>query len=905
MKVFISNKPVELAKVLHRELFSEAMHPLAKRWVIVPTEEVKRDLYLRWLETSDVIAGIQTITYGELMRKLFPEIPSKMELALRLETALEEVEELKEYLSCSIHKLELSLELSTLFLKYLQHPSQECLEGWQRQLWEKVFGSTLPTKIRREMQGSFFFYHITKVAPHEWEAFSRMQTAWFMFSPSQMFIGDLLPERQQRFLIQRSQELEGYFQKDSPLLSNWIGYGQKLLSYFEEVATIDCFKEPEAISALSTLQREWLTLEKKVVAPDVSIQLHSAPTLLQEVEVVWELLQKLPYEPREITVLAPDINLYAASIEWVFKQRGGAFECSIMGVEARTLFPLLQGMEILLSLPAHRFSYDLFSKLLLCLPFLKRFDLSLQEAEKLHQWMSELNLRYDLSGHSTSWHAALRRVIEGVVKTGSFDFSDTPLINRWIDITLKLEKELTPAMDGTHRTGKEWAVWIQRWQENFLEEEGGMDAISSVIATLQNDRVTGLFPYETVQRHLQMACAAPAGLSSNLNAVRFTSMKTGATAFAKAVICMGMQEGAFPRIDPPSSLPLMPVASRSVEDRYLFLETLAQAKELLILTYPRCHPDDGKEVRPSSIIQELAKDRGGISTFHHPASYYKKTQPTVEHTPLVIPPKQVIDMRVLKKLARHPVQCFLEESLGLRFPLKTTHSEFLLSPLEMHKLRQQSLRQTTGELIDALEKDGKLPSGTFRAVALQSIEKELELYKQTLAHLGVDPLSVFSLELSPYAQSIEILAENRRIAPALQVEGVEIRGTIEGITPQGVLFHGEESMEDLLKVWPLYLSVQRVLGNLPILLTQKAGVVKMIPEPDALGRYIGYLQKSMLSPSPLMPTWGRRLFRGEELPQKMEDEILLWAEKRNLLPKSEQWATEWRPYLQEVVRELL
>ena len=115
MKVFLSNQLTELAEVLRQNLIDEVDSPLEKRWVIVPSEDVKLDLYLRWLKKSDVITGIKTITYSELIRKMFPELPSKMELALRIETALDSIGELKNYLDNHLRKLDLSNELSSLF----------------------------------------------------------------------------------------------------------------------------------------------------------------------------------------------------------------------------------------------------------------------------------------------------------------------------------------------------------------------------------------------------------------------------------------------------------------------------------------------------------------------------------------------------------------------------------------------------------------------------------------------------------------------------------------------------------------------------------------------------------------------------------------------------------------------
>ena len=186
MKVFVSNKLSNLSKALQKELFFNIDNPLEKRWVIVPSEDVKLSLYLDWLQTSSVITGIHTITYNEFFRKIFPELPSKMELALRIETALDDLPELKNYLKddSAIRKIELSMELSSLFLKYLERPSKILLEwletqGWQQKLWKTVFGSSLPTSVARALKGRFFLYHISSISSYQWDVLSNMDISWF------------------------------------------------------------------------------------------------------------------------------------------------------------------------------------------------------------------------------------------------------------------------------------------------------------------------------------------------------------------------------------------------------------------------------------------------------------------------------------------------------------------------------------------------------------------------------------------------------------------------------------------------------------------------------------------------------------------------------------------------------
>ena len=174
----------------------------------------------------------------------------------------------------------------------------------------------------------------------------------FFFLSQRNVLGDLRTFREQRFLMgkaeSQSQELSRYFEEEHPLLANWGRKGRQLLGLFEDEVWEEGYEETSGNSLLHTIQDEMLSLSKNEKIQDDSIQIHSAPSKLREVEVVWEIIQRLPYEPSEILVFAPDMQEYAATVELVFLQRGGLFDFAIFCLEARLKSPLMQGLEALL-----------------------------------------------------------------------------------------------------------------------------------------------------------------------------------------------------------------------------------------------------------------------------------------------------------------------------------------------------------------------------------------------------------------------------------------------------------------------------------------------------------------------------------------------------------------------------
>lgn len=247
-----------------------------------------------------------------------------------------------------------------------------------------------------------------------------------------------------------------------------------------------------------------------------------------------------------------------------------------------------------------------------------------------------------------------------------------------------------------------------------------------------------------------------------------------------------------------------------------------------------------------------------------------------------------MDVRALRKLARHPVQFFLEESLKLRFPWKEESAEFLLSPLEKYKVRQAALHQDVGDIVGQMEREGRLPAGVFREMAVMEVEEAG----------AVKYGEVFTLELTPHAKEFKFVTEGYAVAPPV----LEAQGVIENVTKKGLVFFGD----DLLQIWPVYLVVKQVLGSAEVFLAKK-GKEAEIPEcdaEDALRRYVEYYKRSMEAPSPFFPAWARKILKGD-VPARGEDEMVEWAEKRNILPQQKEWIDEWKPYLREVFREFV
>jgi exonuclease V gamma subunit len=958
MKIFVSNCLEVLAQSLKKELFQGQGHPFAKRWVVVPSERIKQDLFLRW--SSDpllqVSTGIKMITWSEALRRLFPHLPSQAELSLKIEAALEHgiPEPLLSYLAHGGRQRKISLcdKMSTLFLYYLAQSEEKLLqwlakEGWQQSLWSLVLGPEIKTQI--SLDGKVYLFHPSELSPSQLDVFKKMNASCFLFSPCAMYWGDLRTFCEQRFLIGKAEsqakELSRYFEEEHPLLANWGRQGRQLLGLFEDEAWEDGYEVTSGNSLLQTIQGEMLSLSRNEKIQDDSIQIHSAPSKLREVEVVWEIIQRLPYEPNEILVLAPDMQEYAATVELVFRQRGGPFDFAVFCLEARSKSPLMQGLEDLLDLPRYRYSKEAVEKLLFCPSFLNRFGFEIADAHLLQKWMSRVNVRYDLNAdHPGSWKAGLKRLIEALVATAKDDhitieFSQADLLSRWIT-AVRLFEELQ-IIEKAKLSLKEWTKTLRFLVDKFFTPDPD-DDLMRALGKFQQMEIEGHFSFSSIERVLKDIFRQKSGAvqGSHLQAVRFASLEKGALLPAKAIILMGMEEGGFPRQDQPSSLNQLPAPSRIEEDKYLFLEALCSARENFILTYTRLHPEDGKSQKTSPLVEELSRYCSHLPITDHPFSpidpfyfqgkgfqsfskpYFEMLQQKGQHKERSAQEKAVlqlpsvplthIDVHLLKKLARHPLRFFFEERLGLDFEWKEQDGEFVLSYFDMERLRKASLKQPPfqiSELLSLLQDEGKLPIGSFGEVAVKKIRDEIKNYHEMLEKLNVKPKEIYSIELKASCRHPTQIDRNW-IYPALHINGTVIQGKIDDLCPQGILFHGDESLADQLKVWPLYLIAQNLSlpHPLQILLTKKGKIseLKIDFSLQALERYIDYAKKALAMPSPLHPKWARGVFKEGKIPASLgEDSILEWILSRGLLPPEEPWLKSWNPYLQEVFHELL
>lgn len=396
---------------------------------------------------------------------------------------------------------------------------------------------------------------------------------------------------------------------------------------------------------------------------DPSLQIHACHTPLRELQVLHDRLRALlederfqpPLQPRDIAVLAPDIDRYAPYIQAVFGAGADAERIPYALADTSPLAaePLAEVFIRLLALPISRFGLSEILDLLSSPPIAESAGLDAPALERLRVWLHDAGARWALDARhrvqhdapaddACTWQFALDRLLLGYA-TGAED-----------DIVLDDERRVAPMprLEGSSLDVLDTLVRLLRvlalqqrvlseamspdaWRERLLAllaalvpdrpgDGNGQRALERLRALIQafadQARAAGVdqpVPADVVRHHFATVLAeadtrAPL-LSGGISFGRMVPMRL----LPFRVICvLGMNDGDYPRRDPGAGLNRLTAAiaagqrrpgDRSLreDDRFLFLQLFAAAQDVFYLSYIGADPADGSVREPSVLVSEL------------------------------------------------------------------------------------------------------------------------------------------------------------------------------------------------------------------------------------------------------------------------------------------------------------
>lgn len=488
---------------------------------------------------------------------------------------------------------------------------------------------------------------------------TRIPVHLFFTNPCRWYWGDLLSEREQ---LSRSRKLAFKPALDAeaeghPLLAGYGAVGRDFLRqlYAGEAAfasETEQFEPARGSSVLAQIQNGILSLEADALdwpEGDSSIRLIVAPNRRRELEALHDLLlellddRALDLRPHDIAVMVPKLSDYAPMIDAVFggqpRERRIAWQVTDLAETER--HPLADLFLKLIDLPTWRFGLSEVLDALARPAFAAAFHIAADELPRLAFLLEDAGARWGLDGsfrarldagdeEAYTFRFAIDRLVTGwmmgehvpfdgvVAPYAALRASDADLIGRFVVCLDRLD-----AWRARLARDQSLSVWRMRlgelrqacFAESADEDDNG--ALLRLMRAIDNwSERTAIAPSLVVPRRVVHESLAETLHSTAVSAlpgegVNLCAMVPLRGLPFRVIVLLGLGEGEFPRREreQPDDLcrrrPRPGDRSVIAEDRYLFLEAITSARDVLVLSYVDQDPETGQPRGPSPVLAEF------------------------------------------------------------------------------------------------------------------------------------------------------------------------------------------------------------------------------------------------------------------------------------------------------------
>lgn len=930
-----------------------------KTYLAYPSNEAKDFFIQEVLKKNSSLFGIRFITLQQfihLILKICTKkdllFPSHYELMFFIEEKITSMltnsdpafAPLKEYVQNDPKRIiSLASNLSHVFLDYMLY-GKEALPQWEKQgswqahlfkevkvLWVNIIDMIdscppPPFKMTLHIFGidqipKLYLDFIDKLSKH-------IDFHFYFFSPSPLFWGDLISRKKSAYLdslfkiqkvsLDERLEFARFADQNHPLLAHFCQAGKPLYLYLSEKKNTDDFKDIEMKSDLTYIQKALLYQIKPETPPfdDGTFAMHSAPSLYREVQVlianILETLQKFPHlNPRDIHVLAPDIDLYYPFIAHHFADQSLPFSYTISNLFKTHHSPSLYALKTLFSLIDSRFEKDDILKLFNSPFFQRRAQIGPDDIHTLEKIISYTGIRWGFNATSKAqvlgkddpckyglFDKGFEHILDLISdKDSPIEFSQAESIGDIIFLIKSLHEDIE-TIKKSSRTLHEWVDLSINFAEKYLwiDEEG--EFFFKELRKISPLSQTSSFKYtfESFSRLYKEIFSKKGARETTYEKpfITFSSMEQ-TPPMDKTLFFIGLDEESYPKRETIRSLNELSKQpnfekkpSPSIRARFYLLRAICASKHVISFSFSSNNPKDGRARNHSPLLEEIIHALKLSAPQAHPFTpyapvYFAKPHLLKKHHDLFLasqkpwkPPlefaatyheekeKELIKIKDLNLLTRSPSAFFFNLSAKLfeskfESPTSIDDSEFILSYLDRAIITKRKVKEERLDFSD-LTKTNRLPTAIFEKAARKeltfNITEEQELLKQTFA----TPAPYFDLHLD--ANIFEPLKkDDTTFMPAVFThqngKSYQIEGVISSITEKGFVSFKKPSVAEIWKHLPALIIISFLPSSIPARINFLSyGEIRVFDKQKLqklLSPLLTYYEKAKDSISPLIP----------------------------------------------------
>ena len=473
---------------------------------------------------------------------------------------------------------------------------------------------------------------------------------------------------------QNSQQFENWLSEDSsnPLLANLGHQGRDLFNLLQQQNSfeVSAFEAPisEEPDALEVSNNSLLKQVKQAIfdgqsrpstsfeqsSNDPSVVVVKAHSALRELQALHDYLSEQmnsdkALQPRDVLIMCPAIENYAAFIPTVFSTRYSSsadnrIPCSVADRTPLDSMPDVSAFLTLLDIPQSRFEVSSIIDYLRLPSVQQRFGIEEQELDLIIYWLSSANVHWGLNeAHKkqfvetqanadiNTWEWGLKRLLigiaqvdqpvlqEGLLTLPHAEGKQAEVLGKLCALLEQLQWHLAQLKQ--HRNVLQWQEYLNTVRQRFFGEnqdnqraiaiiDRGIGELKTHCEMADFDGSISIFVLREALDHM---FTAPDAINQFMTGhVTFCSMLPMRSIPFKIIAMLGLNDGEFPRTSTPFSIDLMQATSRRLgdrsrrgDDRYLFLESVISARQILYLSYQSRSVKDNSERQPSLVLREF------------------------------------------------------------------------------------------------------------------------------------------------------------------------------------------------------------------------------------------------------------------------------------------------------------